>query len=163
MESQKQQSVQKLNALIKDVKVAMVTTCDSKVLRSRPMHTQKAEFDGDIWFFTSSETHKIEEIEQDRRVNISYAAPEQNTYVSVSGKASLVHDKEKIKELWNPIYKAWFPEGLDDPNLVLLKVSAEQAEYWDSTSNTIVQLAGFVKAVLTGERAKGGENEKIIL
>lgn len=163
MEDKRQESIQKLNDLIKDVKVAMLTTIDWGILRSRPMQTQEFDFDGDLWFFTSSETHKTEEIEKDRRVNVSYAAPETNTYVSVTGTAEILKDRAKIEELWNPIYKAWFPEGLEDPNLVLLKVAVEQAEYWDSPSSTLVQVAGFVKAMVTGERADGGENKKINL
>ena len=163
MEDKRQESIQKLNDLIKDVKVAMLTTIDWGILRSRPMQTQEFDFDGDLWFFTSSETHKTEEIEKDRRVNVSYAAPDTNTYVSVTGTAEIVTDRAKIEELWNPIYKAWFPDGLEDPNLVLLKVAVEQAEYWDSPSSTLVQVAGFVKAMVTGERADGGENRKINL
>ncbi|HEX9960093.1 MAG TPA: pyridoxamine 5'-phosphate oxidase family protein [Pyrinomonadaceae bacterium] len=163
MEDKRQESIRKLNDLINDVKVAMLTTIDWGILRSRPMQTQEFDFDGDLWFFTSSETHKTEEIEKDRRVNVSYAAPDTNTYVSVTGTAEIVTDRAKIEELWNPIYKAWFPDGLEDPNLVLLKVAVEQAEYWDSPSSTLVQVAGFVKAMVTGERADGGENRKINL
>ena len=161
MEDKRQESIKKVNDLIKDVQVAMLTTIDWGVLRSRPMQTQEAEFDGDLWFFTSTDTHKTDEIEKDRRVNVSYAAPDSNTYVSVSGTAALVNDKEKIEELWNPILKAWFPKGLDDPTLILLKVSVEQAEYWDSSSSTVVQVVGFVKALVTGERADGGDHGKI--
>lgn len=72
-------------------------------------------------------------------------------------------DKARAKELWNPIYKAWFPDGLDDPNLALIRVDVDQAEYWDSPNSKVVQLAGFVKAIVTGQRAEGGENEKINL
>ncbi|MBA3600578.1 MAG: pyridoxamine 5'-phosphate oxidase family protein [Acidobacteria bacterium] len=163
MEDKRQESIKKVNDLIKAVQVAMLTTIDWGVLRSRPMQTQEAEFDGDLWFFTSTDTHKTDEIEKDRRVNVSYAAPDSNTYVSVSGTAALVNDKEKIEELWNPIYKAWFPKGLDDPTLILLKVSVEQAEYWDSSSSTIVQVVGFVKALVTGERADGGDHGRVNL
>ncbi len=163
MEDKRQESIKKVNDLIKAVQVAMLTTIDWGVLRSRPMQTQEAEFDGDLWFFTSTDTHKTDEIEKDRRVNVSYAAPDSNTYVSVSGTAALVNDKEKIEELWKPIYKAWFPKGLDDPTLILLKVSVEQAEYWDSSSSTIVQVVGFVKALVTGERADGGDHGRVNL
>ncbi|MCU1288713.1 MAG: ral stress protein [Acidobacteria bacterium] len=163
MEDIRQKSIVKLNDLIKGIKTAMLTTIDKGVLRSRPMQTQEFDFDGDLWFFTSSNTHKAEEIENDNRVNVSYAAPSVNTYVSVSGTAEIVKDQAKIDEYWNDILKAWFPEGKDSPDLVLLKVSVEQAEYWDSPSSTIVQIAGFVKAMATGERADGGEHEKINL
>ena len=163
MQETRQQSIEKLSELIKDVNIAMLTTMDGGVLRSRPMQTQEFELDGDLWFFIGKNTHKADEIERDNRVNVSYAAPSDNTYVSVSGAASIVEDKAKIEELWNPILKAWFPEGLDDPNLCLLKVSVEQAEYWDATSSTIIQIVGFVKALVTGQQADGGENKKITL
>jgi general stress protein 26 len=163
MENKRQESIQKLHDLIKDIDFAMLTTIDNGVLRSRPMQTQDFEFDGDLWFFTSSNTHKTEEIEKDNRVNVSYASPESNTYVSVSGTAEIVKDQAKIDEYWNDILRAWFPEGKDSPDLVLLKISVEQAEYWDSPSSTIVHIAGFIKALATGERADGGENKKINL
>lgn len=163
MQNTREESIKKLGKLIEDIDFAMLTTLDSGVLRSRPMSTQKFEFDGDLWFFTSDKTHKIEEIEKDSRVNVSYAKPGDNVYVSVSGTGKLVKDKEKIEELWNPILKAWFPDGLDDPSLALLKVSVEEAEYWDSPSSTLVQIAGFIKAMVTGTSADGGENKKINL
>lgn len=160
----REEAIEKLNDLIKDIDFAMLTTIDTDgVLRSRPMATQKAEFDGDLWFFTSDKTHKTEEIDKDSRVNLSFANPDENAYVSVSGAAEIVKDKAKMEELWNPVLKAWFPKGLDDPTICLLKVTAEQAEYWDSPSSTLVQIAGFVKAMATGKRADGGENEKINL
>ena len=163
MEDSRQESIEKLNGLIKDVEIAMLTTLDGGVLRSRPMQTQDADFDGDLWFFTNSDTHKTEEIEKDNRVNAAYSSPTRNTYVSVSGTASLVSDREKIEELWNPILKAWFPKGLDDPTLILLKVSVEQAEYWDSTSSAVVKMVGFVKALVTGTPAGGGDHGKVNL
>lgn len=163
MQDTREESVEKLNGLIKDVEIAMLTTFDDGVLRSRPMQTQEADFDGDLWFFTNTNTHKTDEIEKDNRVNVSYASPTKNTYVSVSGTASLVSDREKIEELWNPILTAWFPKGLDDPTLILLKVSVEQAEYWDAASSTIVKVAGLVKALVTGEPAGGGDHGKVNL
>jgi general stress protein 26 len=158
----REESIERLNNLIEDIDFAMLTTVDTDgVLRSRPMSTQEAEFDGTLWFFTSDKTHKVEEIERDNRVNASYAKPEDNIYVSVSGTASIVKDRAKMEELWNPILKAWFPDGLETPGICLLKVDVEQAEYWDSPSSTLVQIAGFVKAMVTGQSADGGENEKI--
>lgn len=156
------EAIEKLNELINDIDFAMLTTVDTDgVLRSRPMSTQKAEFDGTLWFFTNDATHKVDEIERDNRVNVSYAKPEDNVYVSVSGAASISKDRQKMEELWNPILKAWFPKGLDDPHICLLRVDVEQAEYWDSPSSTLVQIVGFVKAMVTGKRADGGENEKV--
>lgn len=160
----REEAIEKLQSLIEEIDFAMLTTIDTDgVLRSRPMSTQKADFDGTLWFFTSDKTHKVDEIEKDNRVNASYAKPDDNVYVSVSGKASITKDRQKMEEFWNPILKAWFPDGLDQPDICLLKVDVEQAEYWDSPSSTLVQIYGFVKAVVTGKPARGGENEKISL
>jgi len=159
-------NIQKLGDLIKDIRIAMLTTAepDGK-LRSRPMATQKGEFDGTLWFFTRASSPKVDEVEQWHNVNLSYAAPDSNTYVSVTGTASLVRDAAKVKELWNPILKAWFPNGLEDPDLALLHVTVQKAEFWDSPSSTMVHIAGFVKAIATGQAytPSAGEHEKISL
>ena len=161
MDEQRIESIEKLRSLIKEIDFCMLTTMDAGYLRSRPMSTQKFEFDGDLWFFTSDQTHKIQEIERDNRVNVSYSEPEENRYISVSGGAEIVKDRAKIEELWDPILTAWFPKGLDDPTLCLLKVEVEKAEYWESPVGALVQLAGFVKALVTGKEAEWGDNEKI--
>ncbi len=158
------ENVRKLGEMIKEIKFAMLTTAEPDgTLRSRPMATQATEFDGTLWFFTGASAPKVGEIEQDHHVNLSYAAPDKNLYVSVSGKARMMRDRKKAEELWNPAYKAWFPKGLEDPDLALLKVNAEQAEYWDSSSSAVVHLVGFVKALATGERYHAGENKKMDL
>ena len=156
--------IEKLHDLIHGIRFAMLTTIDDEgFLHSRPMATQKAEFDGDLWFFTGAGSPKVGEVQRDERVNLSYADPDGNRYVSLSGTAQLVRDPVKAKELWNPALKAWFPEGLDDPNLALLRVRVEKAEYWDAPSSKMVQLVGFVKAIATGKPYDAGENEKIDL
>ena len=160
----REQHIRKLGELIKDIRIAMLTTMDDGgVHRSRPMATQQVEFDGDLWFFTGKTSPKMSEIRAEQNVNVSFANPDKNIFVSVSGVAEIVDDGAKAKELWSPAYKAWFPDGLDDPDLALLKVHVEQAEYWDSPGSAAVHLIGFVKAALTGERYSGGENEKIDL
>lgn len=161
MNQNRDEAIKKLEELIEGIDFCMLTTIDGGHLRSRPMSTQDFEFDGDLWFFTSDQTHKVDEIAKDNRVNVSYSEPGNDRYVSVSGGGEIVRDRAKIEELWSPVLKAWFPEGLDDPSLCLLKVSVEQAEYWDTPSGKIVQLVGFVKALATGEQIQTGENEKL--
>jgi general stress protein 26 len=149
--------------MLEDIDFAMLATIAGGKFRSRPMSTQEMDENGDLWFFTSDDTHKVEEIEADDRVLVAYSKPEDNTFVSVFGRAQIVRDRDKIEELWSPIYKAWFPEGLDDPKICLLKISVEEAEYWDSPNSKLVQLAGFVKALVTGQEADGGDYGKINL
>ncbi len=164
MENTPNQDLEKLVDLIKNIKTAMFTTAEvDGTLRSRPMRTQQAKPDGILWFFNAEDSAKTHEIQQDRHVNVSFMDDANNTYVSVSGKARNVKDKAKIDELWHEPLKAWFPEGKDDPNISLIKVTIDQAEYWDTPSSTLVHLYGMVKATLTGEPAHPGENKKINL
>lgn len=156
--------IQKLARMIKGMPVAMLTTRDEDgTLRSRPMGTQEAEFDGTLWFFTEAGSPKVGEINREHEVNVSYSDAGSNRYISVSGWATLVRDREKIRELWTPGMKAWFPKGMDDPQVALLRVDVAKAEYWDQPGSTVVQLAGFVKATATGRRYEPGENEKLDL
>lgn len=158
-------NVKKLRELIEDVRIAMLVTLDDEgQIRGRPMATQQTEFDGDLWFFTQADAPKVDEAQAYQQVNVSYAAPDKNRFVSVSGKATLSRDKDKMEELWNPFYKAWFPDGLDDPQLALLKVEVEEAEYWEAPAGAggmVMTVIGFVQTLVTGEEAEVGENEKL--
>jgi len=163
MAESEQEAIKKLQELTEDIDFCMLTTMDGGYLRSRPMSTQQSELNGTLWFFTSDQTHKVEEIEKDNRVNCAYSAPGNDRYVSVSGRATLSKDCAKMEELWSEVLKAWFPDGLEQKDLALLKVEIEQAEYWDTPWGKIVQLLGFVKALATGQEFNPGENQKIKL
>ncbi len=159
-----EEAVAKVRDLIKGINTGMLTTISAEGhLHSRPMRTQETEFDGNVWFFTKAESGKTHDIEANPQVNVAYARNESQDYVSLAGTAELVRDRQKIEELWKPLYKAWFPEGLDDPDLALIKVSAESAEYWDSPTNVVAHIAGFVKAVTTGKQLNVGDNQKVDL
>ncbi|WP_205500890.1 pyridoxamine 5'-phosphate oxidase family protein [Rufibacter psychrotolerans] len=149
---------------IKDIDTAMLSTVEPDgTIRSRPMRHMQVDDNGVIWFFNAHHSAKTHEIKNDSHVNLSYSKPGDQLYVSVSGRAQVLRDQQKIDELWNPAMKAWFPEGKDDPNIGLLKVTIDQAEYWDSPSSAVVHLYGMVKAAITGEPARPGENKKINL
>jgi general stress protein 26 len=152
------EDIKKLRKLIKDIRVAMLTTvAQDGALRSRPMASADVEFDGDLWFFTRASSPKTEELMDDQRVNVSFADGEENRYVSVSGRATLVRDRDKVRELWSPFHKAWFPEGKKDPDLALIKVTVDRAEYWDAPASKMVHLAWLTRAALTGEATTAAE------
>jgi len=159
----KQANINKVRNLIKGIKIAMLTTVNPSdgTLHSRPMATQEAEFDGYLWFFSQSDSQKMTEIKKDQMVNVSYAGD--NRYVSVSGTAQIVNDKAKMKELWSPIYKVWFPDGLDDPTLRLLKISVQKAEYWDTPGGLVQTIIGFAEGLINKDASKMGENETVTL
>ena len=134
----------KLNELIKGIEYAMLTTVrPDGTLHSCPMATAEADSNGVIWFFSGNNTDKVEAIKTDRRVNLAYSDFDSQRYVSITGEAEPVRDHVKAREMWNPLYEAWFPKGVDDPNLILLKVVVVSAEYWDASAGHMVKLAGF--------------------
>jgi general stress protein 26 len=154
--------IAKVAELIKDIQIAMLTTDEGDgTLRSRPMATQKTEFDGSLWFFTQIHSGKVAEIQTERHVNVSYANTSKQSYVSISGTGTILQDRAKAAELWSPLLKAWFPKGLDDPTLALLRVDVTEAEYWEAPPSAVVRLVGFVKAIATGEQYLPGEHARI--
>jgi general stress protein 26 len=154
--------IKKLWGMIKDIRVTMMTTVDDDgTLRSRPMVAQQSEFDGDLWFFTWIDSPKVDEVKEHHQVNLSYAEPDDQNYVSISGTAQIVRDKQKVQELWSEYLATWFPKGKDDPNIGLIRVKVTKAEYWDSPSSAMVHAYGYVKAKLTGEPPNPGDHKKI--
>lgn len=158
----REESLKKIGEFINDIDFTMMTTVDQNgELQSRPMSTQKAEFNGDVWFFTYEDTNKIKHIKKNQHVNLAYSAPDQQTYVSLKGNGEKIKDRRKMEELWSPELKAWFPEGLETKGITLIKVTVQTAEYWDSTSSMVAHAIGLVKSVVTGEEADMGDNETV--
>lgn len=156
--------MEKLGKLLKGIKVAMLTTRDTDgSLHSRPMATLDLDFEGELWFFIDAHSHKVDEVNRAQEVNLSYVCHDDQRFISVSGRAILDRDRERIAHVWKPAYKAWFPRGLEDPDLALLRVEVERAQYWDAPNRKLVQLAGFVKALATGQRFQPGKSETIEL
>lgn len=149
---------------INEVKTAMLTTyTPDKGFSSRPMGTADVDEEGNIWFFTNEYSEKASEISVENTVSLTYSDPKNHTYLSIMGEAEFVHDMAKMEQLWNPFVKAFFPEGLDDPKLTLLKITPTDAEYWDSNSSSMVVLFNMLKAVVTGKRYDEGKYGKIAL
>ncbi|MGF1512130.1 MAG: pyridoxamine 5'-phosphate oxidase family protein [Elainellaceae cyanobacterium] len=159
------EQLNKLRELIKDIEIAMLTTvAEDGSLHSRPMSSNgHIDVDFSLWFFTYADSGKVDEIGEERQVNVSFSCPEKQEYVSVSGVAHLVKDRSKIESLWSPEQQAWFPKGLDEPGLALLKVVPHTAEYWDAPPSFIAHTIGLAKAITTGEQASPGENATVNL
>jgi general stress protein 26 len=155
--------LQKLRDMVKDIDFCMLTTIDENGdLHSRPM-SANGEIDpnGDLWFFTGVSSHKVSEVSDTPKVNVSFADPKNQRYVSITGVAQVVREREKIEELWKPEFKMWFPKGKDDPEIALLRISLEKAEYWDSPSSTVSYALSFVSSLVTGKQPDFGENKKL--
>lgn len=125
--------IEKLNELISGIQIAMLTTVHSNDhLQSRPMATQPISGDGSLWFFTKQHSSKIDGIRNDHQVNVAFADPANMRFVSISGTCELVRNREIAQDLWKPEYGRWFSHGIDESDLILLKVTINSAEYWDS-------------------------------
>jgi general stress protein 26 len=162
IEKQSNDELAKVAELIGDIKFAMLTTTETDgSLRSRPLSTLKMDAAARLWFFTSMSSPKMDEIRDNSQVNVNYARPDKQDYVSISGTAEVVRDREKMKALWTPWIKPWFPKGIDDPDLVLLTVSIEHAEYWDAPGSSIMRTYGLAKAMATGKTDALGTNAKV--
>ena len=162
-DSTEQQQREKVKELVKDARICMLTTMTSDGKHvSRPMSVQDVEFDGDLWFFAYRDSDLVAQVNAYPQVNVSFSDSKQHAWVSISGAAEQSDDPAKAKELWNPLLKAWFPDGLDTPGLTLVKVHADTAEYWESAhSSKVVTLLGYAKAAVTGKTPDAGENETV--
>jgi len=165
MKKDHDQNVEKLIEMAKGVRTCMLITNekDAENLSGRPMSINKIDEDGCIWFFTKASSYKIDEIEESKKVSIAITNESSNNYLMIHGTATLVNDKTKMKELWSAIMKAWFPLGLDDPDMTLIKVTPNEVNYWDSSSSKMVVLFNILKAIVTGKEYAEGEHGKIKL
>lgn len=162
--SSSREDYEKVYDLIKDINIAMMVTQSSDgQLYARPMAVQKPDADGTLWFMTSVSSPKINEIATNPSVLLSYAEPAKNNYVSITGEAEVVKDRAKIGELWSEMMTTWWPKGKKDPDICLIRVEPQSAEYWDSPSNTFVIGFGYAKAKLTGEAETFGDNKIVRL
>ncbi|MGV3559133.1 pyridoxamine 5'-phosphate oxidase family protein [Larkinella arboricola] len=162
METKEQQNTEmaRVSKLIEGIRIGMLTTQDGNGnLVSRPMAVMQLDENGDLWFLTKENSPKTDQINDNYKVNVAFADVADASYVSVSGTAQELHDRAKIEELWSPMAKPWFPDGKDDPQLAILKVHIDTAEYWDSTSSRMVRLFEMARAALTGDTYKEGENK----
>ncbi len=152
------EAVQKLQEMVDEIKVCMLATVNEDLsLYSRPMQSIKVDEEGNIWFFTNEHSGKVEDISKDNTVYLMYSHPGKNSYLHIKGTAAVIDDKAKIEELWSPVIKAWFPKGTEDPALSLLKVSTNEASYWDGSSSKFIVFFNILKAIAKGEKHDEGE------
>lgn len=141
-------------ALIKGIKFAMFTSRHSNGhLHSRPMTLQNQEMDqtDTLWFYMPRSSETVADLVAEPSVNVSFADPGNDSYVSVAGDAAVVEDPARKQQLWSVMAKAWFPGGPDDPELALIGLRVIHADYWDVKSNQLVQLYKMAKAAVTGD------------
>lgn len=149
--------LEKLNDLLKGFRFAMLTSrTPDGAFTAHPLTVQESEFDGDLWFIIGRNSSTVQNLAHDDRVGVSFSS--NGAWLSLAGTASVVDDTAKLRELWTPAVDAWFPDGPEDPEVTLLKVTASSGEYWDSPGGKVATLVALVKNKVTGETYEG-ENE----
>ena len=157
---QNEQALEKFRTLVKDVNICMfiTNTRDEAETHTRPMATVDVEDDGTLWFYTDIRSIKVDEVATDHDVHLVYSHPGKDSYLDIWGTASVVKDKETLKEKWSPMVKVYFSDGVDDPNLALLKVKPQDCYYWDNETGKMVYFLKAAASVITGKRlAEGAE------
>lgn len=150
----------KVVELLREYDTAMLVTHDHSVLEARPMQMAQVDDDGRVWFFTDDRTRKVERVTADRDV-LLVLQDDRSSYVSLSGTARVVHDREKAARLWTKAYEVWFPDGLASPHLVLIAVEPRAAEYWDNRGTKGVKyLFQAASALITDSRPEIEEGEQ---
>lgn len=154
-----EKALQKFKELVNDIQICMFITDNSgDQEHTRPMATIEVEENGTLWFFTDIRSIKVEEVSMTSRVHLVYAHPGKESYVDVWGNAKVVTDKKMLEEKWSPVVKAYFPKGVDDPNLGLLQVVPDDAYYWDAETGKMMQFLKMAVSAVAGKRLAEGSS-----
>ena len=147
--------------LMKKIGFAMLVTRDGDKLRARPMSAYLERENNAIFFLTDVRRHKDEEIAKNPGINLSFADSSDQKYVSVTGTAAVSNDRTRIKQLFSTPAKAWW-NSAEDPNIRVLKITPDDAEFWDSPG-TVISYVKMAAAAVTGTRPEIGDNRKVTM
>jgi general stress protein 26 len=152
-------SVRQLRQLIKNIPIGMLTTQTfDGVTHARPMLVHDVDECGWLWFVTDRNSRKTWELGQNPHATVAFQSKKGDRYVSVQGTAIVVRDDVKLKELWNPTLRSWFPRGRRDSEIVLVALRVARAEYWLVPRTRFVRIVGITTAMLTGKRHEAGKH-----
>lgn len=149
-----EQGRRKIAEMVKGIRIAMMTTlAPDGSIDARPMAVPAASkdtsFDGTFWFLTRHSSDKVGELQRDRHVTLTFAEPSESKYISLKGRATVSYDRAKIHELWNPMYKAWFPNGEDDPEIAVVRVDVSEGDFWEASDSKLIVYAKYLAAAVT--------------
>ena len=158
------EAITKLQSLIKDIGTCMFfTNTQAGIHNTRPMAAIEVDGNGNVWFFANKQSSKVADIRKDTNVHLVFANTTKDTYLDLRGRASIEEDKKSIEDKWNPIVKAWFPEGKNDPQLCLIKVKTDEAHYWDTDTTKMVEMLKIVASVVTGKQLAEGVHGDLLV
>ena len=157
-----EKAITKFKELVKHSSIChFLTSLDQRPIPSRPMSAQQVDDDGNFWFLSSLTSLKDEQVTEDPYVQLLFANMGDSEFLSVFGTATIVMDMAKKRELWNELAKAWFPGGVEDPDLTVLKVKPMQSYYWDTKNGKMITLLKIAASALIGKKSESGVEGKI--
>lgn len=159
------EAVEKVRALLKHFRCTMMVTRKGADLHSRPMTLlgDAEDFDDTLWFFTDNRSGKLDEIAGGQPVWLLFQSDDKSAYLELAGRASEIEDRKRMAEFYTPLMKTWFPDGLEDPHLGMLRFDAESGRFWESPGGMLQVLAAFTKSALTGTPGKAGNTGSLSL
>jgi general stress protein 26 len=161
-DSPRSEEIGRIARTIRGIDVAMLTTVsEDGSLRSRPLATQREEFDGTVWFFVPGSGPAAEDCRRRPSVAVVYSDPKEERYVSISGRARIVRDPVRIAQLWHPALQRWFPKGQEDPDLALLEIPADAADVWDAHRSATARVYEKLRSVTSGEMPSAPEHDRV--
>lgn len=151
-------ALEKIRALLKAFPIAFMVTVREGRLTARPIGIVGGDepFNGQLWFITDKRSRKVDAIEHGALTTLLFQNDKEGAYLQLSGRAAVVEDRQKLEQLYSTLQRTWFPKGLDDPDITLVRFDADEANYWDSHDSYIRLAAAFVKSVVTGTPGKSG-------
>lgn len=153
----RQKAQDKMKEMAEDAKLCMfVTAFNHAPFHVRPMAVQEVEEDGHVWFFSGADTQKNADIRLDNRVQLIFSNRPSSEFMSLYGTAEIVKDKQKAKDLWNVFLTTWFPGGVDDPNLTMIRFTPSEGHYWDTKNNKMVQSIKIAIGAIRGKMMDDG-------
>jgi len=159
------QAIRKLQDLATEINICLF--CSGPIggdrESCRPMATSGVDEEGTIWFMSARNSEKNHEIAVDPNVKLYYSHPGKSNFLIVTGMADIVYDREKIRELWNPLDRTWFNDGEDDPDISLIRVRPQRAHYWDAKGNRMVNFFRMVATVATGKTVGEGQEGDLMI
>jgi len=152
-------ALEKLRELLANFPIAtMVTAERNGAITARPIGVvgDHAAFDGHLWFITDRRSRKVRAIHGGATTFLIFEDHAKGAYLHLTGLAQVVEDRQRLEQLYTPVQRTWFPDGLEDPNITLVRFDADQGEFWDQHNGMLRLLAAFTKAIVTGSPGSSG-------
>ena len=148
----------KIRELLEGFPIAFMVTILDGHLTARPIGVvgDHADFDGSLWFITDKRSRKVAAIESGAMTTLLFQNDKEGNYLQLTGVAAVVDDRAKLAELYTTLQRTWFPKGLDDPDITLVRFDAAEGHYWDSHDSLVRLATAFAKSVVTGAPGKSG-------